>query len=111
MSVHVTYHTPLLNKDPSTTQHCQPKWKFSANNPSPDVLKIGSWNVRGWSLDPAQQLRPNTVKALNLDIICVNETFLLEEQETQPLLHVASSDLFRGWGAFPFLEFLKLHRE
>ena len=65
----------------SAQRHCQQQWKFSASDSSSDILKFGSWNVRGWSLDPAQQLRSNTVKALNLDIICVNETFLLEEQE------------------------------
>lgn len=42
---------------------------------------MGSWNVRGWSLDPSQQLRSNVVKALELDIVCVCETFLIGEQE------------------------------
>ena len=46
-----------------------------------DVLKIGAWNVRGWNLDPAQQLRMNTIKALQLDIVCVSETFLTDQQE------------------------------
>ena len=36
--------------------------------------------VHGWSLDPTQQLRGNTINALDLDVfIC--ETFLLEDQE------------------------------
>ena len=42
---------------------------------------IGSWNVRGWSLEPAQKLRENIISSLNLDIICISETFLLEGQE------------------------------
>ena len=38
----------------------KPQCKFSACHASTDALKIGSWNVRGWGLDPAQQLRAET---------------------------------------------------
>ena len=46
------------------------------SSPSTSPLKIGSWNVCGWGLDPAHKLRGNLIKALDLDIICICETFL-----------------------------------
>ena len=43
-------------------------------------LSIGVWNICGWSIDPDQMLRYNVIKACNLDIICLCETFLKDEQ-------------------------------
>lgn len=37
--------------------------------------------MRGWNVDPAQQLRTNAITALHLDIVCVSETFLVDQQE------------------------------
>ena len=41
---------------------------------------IGAWNVCGWSLDPAHKLSSNVLKALDLDIVCLSETFLQDER-------------------------------
>ena len=40
-----------------------------------------TWNVRGWALDPFSRLQSNIIKSLDLDIVCVCETFLTGDQE------------------------------
>ena len=48
--------------------------------PCPGNLSIGAWNVCGWSLDPAHKLWSNVLKALDLDIVCLSESFLQDER-------------------------------
>jgi len=68
---------PFINKNPPypcTDESPAPP------SPCPGNHSIGAWNVCGWSLDPANKLRSNVLKALELDIVCLSETFLRDER-------------------------------
>ena len=84
---HVTTSVQQFPSSPSHTQHSasrgaqNPCTDEPPTSPSPCLvnLSIGVWNVCGWSIDPAQKLRTNIIKTLDLDIICLCETFLRDE--------------------------------
>ena len=46
-------------------------------------MKIGCWNVRGWGGRTGSNAREQLVTSLNLDILCLCETFLVGKQEIQ----------------------------
>ena len=46
-------------------------------------MKIGCWNVRGWGGRTGSNTREHLVTNLNLDILCLCETFLVGKQELQ----------------------------
>ena len=43
-------------------------------------LKLGVWNVGGWGRGLASTLKTSVLNALDLDILCVCETFLLGQE-------------------------------
>ena len=82
----ITTSNQQISTSPMTVEHASnEKPQNSCTNESypstyPDNLSIGVWNVCGWSLDPFQTLCPKAIKAIDLDIVCLRETFLRDEK-------------------------------
>ena len=67
---------PSANTPDSSTQ--SPSTYVCQSNPL--KLKIASWNVCGWSNKLGCNFRESVIRALDLDIICVCETFLIGDE-------------------------------
>ena len=61
----------------------QPQLSHSPSPPKKEYLKIGCWNVRGWGGRTGSNAREQLITNLNLDILCLCETFLVGKQEIQ----------------------------
>ena len=82
------FSSPCPSEPPPTASFLSQDPPQLSQSPSPpllkkEYLKIGCWNVQGWGRRIGSNTREHLVTNLNLDILCLCETFLVGKQEVQ----------------------------